>query len=117
MVKYGGEKREEGRDVLPLWFLIPPPPPKKKGVIVALASGIGVALALTDGGINCMCFFFLLFSPSLALVGVAISASILPPLVNSGMCFSAGLLGRFLIGEYNHDVCCSIDFFAKKKKK
>jgi uncharacterized hydrophobic protein (TIGR00271 family) len=45
------------------------------GGMVAIPSGIGVALALTGGGIN-------------ALVGVAISAALLPPIVNSGLCLS-----------------------------
>lgn len=45
------------------------------GGVVAIPSGIGVALALTGGGIN-------------ALVGVAISAALLPPIVNSGLCLS-----------------------------
>ena len=45
------------------------------GGMVAIPSGIGVALALTGGGIN-------------ALVGVAISAALLPPVVNSGLCLS-----------------------------
>jgi uncharacterized hydrophobic protein (TIGR00271 family) len=45
------------------------------GGMVAIPSGIGVALALTGGGVN-------------ALVGVAISAALLPPIVNSGLCLS-----------------------------
>jgi uncharacterized hydrophobic protein (TIGR00271 family) len=48
------------------------------GGVVAVPSGIGVALALTGGGIN-------------ALVGVAISAALLPPIVNSGLCLSLAL--------------------------
>ena len=45
------------------------------GLFTAIPSGVGVALAITGGGIN-------------ALVGVAISASILPPIVNCGLCIS-----------------------------
>ena len=45
------------------------------GAMVAIPSGIGVALALTGGGVN-------------ALVGVAISAALLPPIVNSGLCLA-----------------------------
>ena len=43
------------------------------GVFTAIPSGIGVAVAITGGGVS-------------ALIGVAISASLLPPLVNSGLC-------------------------------
>jgi len=48
------------------------------GFFVAIPSGMGVALGMTAGGIN-------------ALVGVAISAALLPPMVNVGICFSLGL--------------------------
>ena len=48
------------------------------GIFVAAPSGLGVAVAITGGGIN-------------ALVGVAISASLLPPIVNSGLCLSLGI--------------------------
>ena len=40
---------------------------------MAAASGIGVILALSKGGVN-------------AIVGTSISASLLPPCVNSGLC-------------------------------
>lgn len=43
------------------------------GFFVAMPSGVGVALGISGGGIN-------------ALVGVAISAALLPPIVNSGLC-------------------------------
>jgi hypothetical protein len=43
------------------------------GIFTAAPSGIGVALGITGGGIN-------------ALVGVAISAALLPPVVNAGIC-------------------------------
>ena len=48
------------------------------GAVVAIPSGCGVALAITGGGVN-------------ALVGVAISAALLPPIVNSGLCFALAL--------------------------
>ena len=47
--------------------------------IVAFASGIAVVLEITMGGVN-------------AIVGTAISASLLPPIVNSGMCMAMALL-------------------------
>ena len=50
------------------------------GVFFALASGMVVGVSVTGGGVN-------------ALVGVAISASLLPPIVNSGMMITFGLLG------------------------
>jgi hypothetical protein len=43
------------------------------GAVVAAASGMGVILALSKGGVN-------------AIVGTSISASLLPPCVNSGIC-------------------------------
>ncbi|CAE7607776.1 unnamed protein product [Symbiodinium natans] len=49
------------------------------GTIISIVSGIGVANGLRNRGIN-------------ALVGVAISASLLPPLVNSGIYMAWGLL-------------------------
>ena len=45
------------------------------GLFVAIPSGVGVALAISSGGIN-------------ALVGVAISAALLPPICNVGMLFA-----------------------------
>jgi uncharacterized membrane protein len=49
------------------------------GVVVALPSGAGVALATTQGG-------------GVALVGVAISAALLPPIGNAGSLFAYGLV-------------------------
>ena len=49
------------------------------GFWVAAPSGVGVALAITNTSIN-------------ALVGVAISAALLPPVVNAGLCFTMGLV-------------------------
>ena len=43
------------------------------GSVVAAASGMGVILALSKGGVN-------------AIVGTSISASLLPPCVNTGIC-------------------------------
>ena len=52
------------------------------GTAVAIPSGVGVTLAVTtSGGIN-------------ALVGVAISAALVPPVVNSGIC---SVVGAFLL--------------------
>lgn len=48
------------------------------GAFVAIPSGMGVALGITSGGVN-------------ALVGVAISAALLPPIVNCGMCLTFGI--------------------------
>lgn len=48
------------------------------GLFVAIPSGMGVALGITGGGVN-------------ALVGVAISAALLPPIVNSGLCWAFAL--------------------------
>ena len=50
------------------------------GLITALPSGIGVTLSITtSNGIN-------------SLIGVAISAALVPPVVNAGLCLSLGLL-------------------------
>ncbi|KAF5835684.1 hypothetical protein DUNSADRAFT_7012 [Dunaliella salina] len=50
------------------------------GVFFAVPSGVGVALSATQGGVN-------------SLVGVAIAASLLPPVVNVGMCLAYALVG------------------------
>ena len=50
------------------------------GTIIALASGVGVSLSGLTSNTN-------------SLVGVAISASLLPPAVNAGMCWMFALLG------------------------
>lgn len=50
---------------------------------MAVASGAAAALGVSDRGVN-------------SLVGVAISASLLPPVVNTGMCISYGLSPREL---------------------
>jgi len=49
------------------------------GAIIALASGGGVALSITNGGVG-------------AVIGVAISASLLPPVVNTGLLFGLTLI-------------------------
>jgi uncharacterized hydrophobic protein (TIGR00271 family) len=62
------------------------------GVAVAIPSGAGVALSVTSDTIP-------------ALVGVAISASLLPPIANSGIAFVFGMvqwLGDHPIGEHSH---------------
>eukprot|EP00005_Dracoamoeba_jomungandri_P014495 CAMPEP_0174275110 /NCGR_PEP_ID=MMETSP0439-20130205/59650_1 /TAXON_ID=0 /ORGANISM="Stereomyxa ramosa, Strain Chinc5" /LENGTH=357 /DNA_ID=CAMNT_0015367189 /DNA_START=957 /DNA_END=2030 /DNA_ORIENTATION=+ len=56
------------------------------GILVAAPSGAGVALSVTSGGVN-------------TLVGVAISASLLPPAVNTGIEFLYGIFGPFVIGD------------------
>eukprot|EP01031_Cornospumella_fuschlensis_P027218 gene27218-32884_t len=48
------------------------------GFIVAFASGIAVVVAISMGGVN-------------AIVGTAISASLLPPIVNCGICLAMAL--------------------------
>jgi uncharacterized hydrophobic protein (TIGR00341 family) len=55
------------------------------GIIVAAASGAGVALAVTRGEIS-------------SLVGVAIAASLMPPAVNAGMNLIYALMGPFYFG-------------------
>jgi uncharacterized membrane protein len=45
------------------------------GTLVAVPSGFAVVLAMTGGSQN-------------ALVGVAIAAALLPPVVNAGLCFA-----------------------------
>lgn len=51
------------------------------GFAIAVPSGVGVSLAITGGGIN-------------ALVGVAISAALLPPISNCGICLALGAYYR-----------------------
>jgi uncharacterized membrane protein len=53
------------------------------GFVVAFASGIAVVVAITMGGVN-------------AIVGTAISASLLPPVVNSGICLSLATIYWFM---------------------
>jgi uncharacterized hydrophobic protein (TIGR00271 family) len=56
------------------------------GVVVALASGCGVALGIAGNNVS-------------GLVGVAISASLLPPIVNAGMLWSYALSLLWLTGD------------------
>lgn len=56
------------------------------GIAIAIPSGVGVALTITSGGVN-------------PLVGVAISASILPPVTNSGMNLAYALIGPLIHGD------------------
>lgn len=51
------------------------------GICIAIPSGMGVALSILGNN-------------TASLVGVAISASLLPPAVNSGICFAHGILIR-----------------------
>lgn len=59
------------------------------GFIAAVGAGIAVVIAMTSGGAN-------------AVVGSAISASLLPPIVNSGMCFVMALKYKYSNGA-THD--------------
>lgn len=52
------------------------------GVIVAVPSGAGVALSILGGNAG-------------SLVGVAISASLLPPAVNAGICWAFAIINAF----------------------
>ncbi|GMH76560.1 hypothetical protein TrST_g10081 [Triparma strigata] len=57
------------------------------GLAVAVPSGVGVTLAVTtSGGIN-------------ALVGVAISAALVPPIVNAGICVVTGMFLSMIKGQ------------------
>lgn len=58
------------------------------GLVVAFASGIAVVLGITMGGVN-------------AIVGTAISASLLPPIVNSGMCLAMAVMYQLQRNEVN----------------
>jgi uncharacterized hydrophobic protein (TIGR00271 family) len=63
------------------------------GLIFAIASGIAVGSAVSSGGIN-------------SLVGVAISASLLPPIVNSGMCIAFAYVADWV---FKHDYCWGLN--------
>ena len=56
------------------------------GSVVAAASGMGVILALSKGGVN-------------AIVGTSISASLLPPCVNSGICLAYAICLYYLSND------------------
>ena len=60
------------------------------GAGVAIPSGLGVALGVSSYQIS-------------ALIGVAISAALLPPIVNSGVCVSAALVFYFRDGYHVND--------------
>lgn len=60
------------------------------GLLVAAPSGMGVVLAVSKGGFN-------------AIVGTAISASLLPPIVNSGLCLGFGLMHWLNYRISDHD--------------
>lgn len=53
------------------------------GFVVAFASGVAVIVAVTMGGVN-------------AIVGTAISASLLPPIVNAGVCWAMSFIYSFM---------------------
>ncbi|CAN0414429.1 unnamed protein product, partial [Hapterophycus canaliculatus] len=50
------------------------------GICIAIPSGMAVALSILSKNVN-------------SLVGVAISASLLPPAVNTGLCLAVALVG------------------------
>ena len=56
-----------------------------QGIVIATASGVGMALSVLSVNNNVA-----------ALVGVAISAALLPPIVNSGMLFCEAIFGEFI---------------------
>ncbi|CAH0516772.1 unnamed protein product [Peronospora belbahrii] len=56
------------------------------GAIVAALSGTGVALAESNANIS-------------SVVGVAIAAALLPPTVNSGICFSYVMVGQYFVTD------------------
>jgi uncharacterized hydrophobic protein (TIGR00271 family) len=53
------------------------------GICIAFVSGIGIALSVSHGAVN-------------SLVGVAISSSLLPPITNSGMLLTYGLIHPYV---------------------
>jgi hypothetical protein len=59
------------------------------GICIAIPSGMGVALSILGNN-------------TASLVGVAISASLLPPAVNSGMCWAHGILLRAEAVSYDN---------------
>eukprot|EP01128_Nolandella_sp_AFSM9_P001798 TRINITY_DN12208_c0_g1_i1.p1 TRINITY_DN12208_c0_g1~~TRINITY_DN12208_c0_g1_i1.p1 ORF type:complete len:382 (+),score=66.28 TRINITY_DN12208_c0_g1_i1:160-1305(+) len=69
------------------------------GVVIAVPSGIGVALAVTVSNIN-------------SLVGVAISAALLPPIVNSGMCFVYAFIGPLIDEHVQQHVYLTISGYS-----
>ncbi|DBA02344.1 TPA: hypothetical protein N0F65_007163 [Lagenidium giganteum] len=56
------------------------------GAIVAALSGAGVALAESNANIS-------------SVVGTAIAAALLPPTVNSGICFSYVIIGQYFVQD------------------
>merc|ERR1719495_1601766 len=61
-----------------------------EGLLIAVPSGVGVSIGLLDSD---MC----------PLVGVAISASLLPPAVNTGMLLAYSWLGKFDVDKYGKE--------------
>jgi uncharacterized hydrophobic protein (TIGR00341 family) len=56
------------------------------GAMIAIVSGIAAGLCVTNGGVN-------------PLVGVAIAASILPPVANSGIMWARAAIGKWVSDE------------------
>lgn len=61
------------------------------GIVFAIASGLVVGVAVTGGGVN-------------ALVGTAISASLLPPVANAGMLVAYAIIGPYTVPLLDHAV-------------
>eukprot|EP00005_Dracoamoeba_jomungandri_P014798 CAMPEP_0174267812 /NCGR_PEP_ID=MMETSP0439-20130205/34991_1 /TAXON_ID=0 /ORGANISM="Stereomyxa ramosa, Strain Chinc5" /LENGTH=347 /DNA_ID=CAMNT_0015355531 /DNA_START=22 /DNA_END=1065 /DNA_ORIENTATION=+ len=61
------------------------------GILVAIPSGVGVAVAVTGGGL-------------IALVGVAISAALLPPITNAGLYGAYYIVGVLKGDETDNEV-------------
>jgi len=61
------------------------------GAAIAIPSGLGVALGVSSYTIS-------------ALIGVAISAALLPPIVNSGVCLGASFIMVFIPSQPDHVV-------------
>lgn len=63
------------------------------GAVVAALSGTGVALAESNANIS-------------SVVGTAIAAALLPPTVNSGICFSYVIIGQYFVVRPQHRHRC-----------
>ena len=67
------------------------------GVLIALPSGAGVALSILGGNAG-------------SLVGVAISASLLPPAVNSVSCMAVAICVKFNLNSEQLNINISVLF-------
>ena len=66
------------------------------GIVFAIASGLVVGVAVTGGGVN-------------ALVGTAISASLLPPVANAGMLVAYAAVGPYTVPLLDKSVTDTTD--------